>query len=159
MVSKESIITGAMLILITYTLGLSLVSQAFPAAQTSKTLSSAGSIQIQTTAEIGVYSNPECTISLTSLPWGTLEPGGSKNIDCYIKNEGSSAITLSLETSEWYPTSPDVTEYLTFDWNYNETPINPDAVVHITFTLTVSPDITADITSFSFDITIVGTSS
>jgi len=156
MVSKESIITGAMLILITYTLGLSLVSQAFPAAQTSRTLSSAGSIQIQTTAEIGVYSNSNCTIPLTSLPWGTLQPGGSQNMDCYIKNEGNSALTLFMETSDWYPTSPDVTEYLTFSWDYNGASIDPDAVVHVTFTLSVDASIEG-IPSFSFDITIIGT--
>jgi len=155
MVSKESIITGAILILITYTLGLSLVSQAFPATQTSKKLSSAGSIQIQTTAEIGVYSNPGCTESLTSLAWGTLEPGGSQNRDCYIKNEGTSALTLSMYPSGWNPANAD--DYLDLNWNYNGNPIDPDAVVPITFTLTVSPDIEG-ITTFSFDINIVGTS-
>jgi hypothetical protein len=155
MANKETIITGAMIILITYTLSLSLVSQAFPATQTTKTLSSAGSIQIQTSAEIGVYSNPQCTTPLTSLSWGTLEPGGSQTRDCYIKNEGDTALTLSLETSNWNPT--EAASHLTLNWNYNENPVDPDAVVHVTFTLSVSPNIQG-ITSFSFDINIVGTS-
>ena len=155
MVSKESIITGAMLILITYTLGLSLVSQAFPAAQTSQTLSSTGSIQIQTTVGIGVYSDSQCNNPLSSMAWGTLEPGGSQNVVCYIKNEGSAALTLSIYASNWNPASAE--NYLTLNWNYDSNPINPDAVVQITFTLTVSPDITG-ITTFSFDITIVGSS-
>jgi len=155
MMSKESIITGAMLILITYTLSLSLVSQAFPAAQTSKTLSSAGSIQIQTTVGIGVYSDSECTIPRTAMAWGTLVPGGSQNVVCYIKNEGSAASALSMYASNWSPASAE--NYLTLNWNYDSNPISPDAVVQITFTLTVSSDITG-ITSFSFDITIVGTS-
>jgi hypothetical protein len=151
--SKESIITGAMIILITYTLGLSLVSQAFPATQTNKTLSSTGSIQ--TTAEIGVYSDPQCNTALTSLPWGTLEPGGSQARVCYIKNEGNSALTLSMSTLNWYPANAE--DYLTLSWNYNGIPIDPDGAVQITFTLTVSLDIEG-ITSFSFDISIVGTS-
>jgi hypothetical protein len=155
MANKETIITGAMIILITYTLSLSLVSQAFPATQTTKTLSSAGSIQIQTSAEIGVYSNYQCTTPLTSLSWGTLEPGGSQTRDCYIKNEGDTALTLSLETSNWNPT--EAASHLTLNWNYNENPVDPDAVVHVTFTLSVSPNIQG-ITSFSFDINIVGTS-
>jgi hypothetical protein len=156
MVSKESIITGAMIILITYTLGLSLVSQAFPATQTTQTLSSSGSIQIQTTADIGVYSNPTCTTPKTSLSWGTLQPGGSQTQDCYIKNEGNTALTLSLQTSSW---SPSVAEsYLDLSWDYNGNPINADAVVHVTFTLSVDSGITG-VTTFSFDITIVGTSS
>jgi len=157
MVSKESIITGAMLILITYTLGLSLVSQAFPATQTGKTLSSTGSIQIQTTYGIGVYSDFGCTTPRTSMSWGTLEPGGSQNVICYIKNEGSAATTLSMYASNWDPESLATSNYLVLSWNYDSNPIDPDAVVQITFTLTVSPDITG-ITTFSFDITIVGTS-
>jgi hypothetical protein len=154
-ISKESIITGAMLILITYTLGLSLVTQAFPATQTSKTLSSTGSIQIQTTVGIGVYSNSECTTPLTSMAWGTLEPGGSQNAVCYIKNEGSAASTLSMYASNWNPTSAE--NYLTLSWNYDSNPISPDAVVQITFTLSVDSGITG-ITTFGFDITIVGSS-
>jgi len=151
--SKESIITGAMIILITYTLGLSLVSQAFPAEQTSRKLSSTGSIQ--TSAEIGVYSNFQCTTPLTSLSWGTLEPGESKAIVCHIKNEGTSALTLSMYPSGWDPT--DAGNYLTLSWNYNGNPINPDASVQVTFTLSVDASI-EDITTFSFDINIVGTS-
>ena len=155
MVSKESLITGAMIILITYTLGLSLVSQAFPAAQTSQTLSSTGSIQIQTTVGIGVYSDSQCNNPLTSMSWGTLEPGGSQNVVCYIKNEGNTPTTLTMYASNWSPASAE--NYLTLNWNYDSNPIDIDVVVQITFTLTVSPDITG-ITTFSFDITIVGSS-
>ena len=153
MVSKESIITGAILILITYTLGLSLVSQAFPAAQTSKTLSSTGSIQ--TSAEIGVYYDSGCNYPLTSLSWGTLEPGGSQAIVCHIKNEGNSALTLSMYPSGWDPT--EAADYLTLNWNYNGNPISPDASVQVTFTLSVDENIEG-ISSFSFDVNIVGTS-
>ena len=156
MISKESIITGAMLILITYTLGLSLISQAFPATQTSQTLSSSGSIQIQTTADIGIYSNSYCTIPLSSLTWGTLQPGGSQNIDCWIRNEGSTPLTLSMYVSNWFPESLATSNYLVVSWNYDSTTIHPDAAVQVTLTLTVSPDISG-ITNFSFDISIVGT--
>jgi len=157
MVSKESIITGAMLILITYTLGLSLVSQAFPAAQTSKTLSSTGSIQIQTTVGIGVYSDSECTIPRTAMAWGTLVPGGSQNVVCYIKNEGSAASTLSMYASSWDPESLATSNYLVLSWDYDGQSISPDGSIPVTFTLTVDADITG-ITTFSFDITIVGSS-
>ena len=156
MVSKESVITGAMFILITYTLGLSLVSQAFPATQTTQTLSSTGSIQIQTTADIGVYSDVGCTTPLTSLSWGTLQPGGSQDRDCYIKNEGNTPLTLSLQTTGWNPAAAE--NYLDLSWDYNGAPIGAGAVIHVTFTLSVDSGITG-VTTFSFDITIVGTSS
>ena len=93
---KELIITGAITVLLAYTMGLSLVSQTFPATQTSHTVSSTGSIL---TIGVGVYSDAECNNPLTSIPWGTLEPGESQNFVCYINNEGNSdstSITLSV---------------------------------------------------------------
>jgi len=152
MVSKESIITGAILILITYTLGLSLVSQAFPAAQTSKTLSSTGTIQ---TIGVGVYTTDQCSTPVTSIPWGKLEPGASQDFVCYIRNEGNSPTTLSLQTTNWSPSV--AATYLDLDWDYDNQPINSGASIPVTFTLMVDADITG-ITTFSFDITIIGTS-
>ncbi len=153
MIRKEFIISGAMIMLVTYTLALSLVSQTFPAGQATTTLSSTGTIQIQTTAGIGVYSNGQGTTSLTSLSWGTLQPGGTQNVTCYIKNEGNTATTLSLETSNWNSTPAQ--DYLDLSWNYNGTPIDPDVVVQISLTLTVDSNIQG-VSTFSFDITIVG---
>lgn len=150
---KESVITAAMLILLTYTLGLSLISQAFPADQASKTLSNSGLIQIQTTPGLGVYSDSQCTTPLTSLSWGTLQPGGSQTRDCWIKNEDDTALTLSLLTSGWSPAAAE--NYLDLSWNYDSQPINPGASVEITLTLSVDASITG-ITTFSFDITIIG---
>ena len=154
MKSKEFMITGAMLLLITYTLSLSLVNQAFPVGQSSATFSSAGAIQIQTTTGIGVYSDSQANTPLTSVSWGTLQPGGSQSVILNIKNEGSSATTLSLESSNWSSTTAET--YLGLSWNYNGNPINPDAVVQSTLTLTVDANIQG-VENFNFDITIVGT--
>ncbi len=110
MISKEHIITGAMLMLVTYTLGLSLIGQAFPVDQTTRTLSSTGSIQIQTTAGIGIYYDYQGNTALTSVSWGTLQPGGSQAVIIYIKNEGSSATIISLHSVG--PTSSAITAIL-----------------------------------------------
>jgi hypothetical protein len=72
---------------------------------------------------------------------------------CYIKNEGDLPSTLSMYTSNWNPSSTE--NYLTLSWNYDGRSINPDDSVQVTFTLNVDPSIEG-ITSFSFDITIVG---
>ena len=154
MPNKETIITGAMILLITYTLCLSLVSQVFPATQTSKTLSNTGSIQIQTSEGIGIYSDFACSNVMESMSWGTLEPGTSRDIVCYIRNEGSDPTTLSLETSNWIPT--EASTYLDLSWDYDDQPMSADDVIEVTFTLTVSASIDG-ITTFSFDITIIGT--
>jgi hypothetical protein len=153
MVKKEALITGAMLMLITYTLGLSLVTQAFPAGQTSQRLSSTGVIQIQTTVGIGIYSDYQCNTQLSSVSWGTLQPGQSNSVICYIKNEGNTQTTLSLQASNWSPAS--TSNYLALSWNYNNQPISPNQVVQVTLTLSVASNIQG-ITTFGFDITIVG---
>ena len=94
----------------------------------------------------------KCTTALSSVSWGTLEPGANKQISCYIKNEGNTPITLGLETSNWNPLT--AANYLTLTWNYNNQPINPTNSIAATLTLTVSPSITG-ITTFGFDISIV----
>ena len=154
MVRKETILTTSVILLIAYTMSLSLVSQAFPAAQTSTTLSNTGNIQIQASPGIGVYQNSQGTTLLTSLNWGTLEPGQNQTITTYIKNEGNTPITLTLQTSNWTPTSAQ--NYLTLTWNYNDQTINPNQTQQITITLEVDPN-TTGITNFSFNITILAT--
>ena len=154
MVNREAIITTSVIVLIAYTMSLSLVSQAYPATQTAATLSASGNIQIQASPGIGIYLNELATAPLTSLNWGTLEPGQNQNITMYIKNEGNTPITLSLQTSNWNPSAAQ--NYLTLTWNYNQTPINQDQTTQITLTLEVDPDITG-ITNYSFDITILAT--
>lgn len=150
--SKEAIITVSMITLIIYTLTLSLVGQAFPAQQTTKTLSSTGTIQ---TVGVGVYSDSQLTTPVTAITWGTLEPGASQDFVCYIRNEGNAPSTLTLAISNWSP--PAASSYLTLSWDYTGQSINPGSAVLVTFTLEVDPSITG-ITTFGFDITIIGSS-
>lgn len=152
MKSKEFIVAGAVLSLVAYTLGLSLVGQVLSAVQTSKTVSNSGTI---TAVGVGVYQDSGCTKALSSIDWGMLEPGSSNDKTCYIRNEGNSISTLSMSTSNWSPST--ASNYMTLSWNYGGQSINPNAVIQVMFTLTVSATING-ITSFSFDITIVGTS-
>lgn len=156
MKSKEHIISIAMLLLITYTASLSFVSQAFPAGQQSHTLSSTGNIQIQATTGVGIYSNYQCTSELTSLSWGTLEPGETSTITCYIKNEGDTTIILSLETSNWSPSS--ASNYLACFWDYNGAQIAAGQVATVNLSLSASAN-TQGITNFGFDVTIIGSGS
>ena len=152
MVRKEAVLASSMIVLVVYTLSLSFVSQAYTQGQNSKTLSSSGNIQIQTSEGIGVYQNSLATQPLNSLSWGTLQPGESQGITIYVKTEGSSAVNLSLLTSNWSPANAQT--YLALSWNYNNQPINPNEVAQVTLTLNVDPNIEG-ITNFSFDVTIV----
>jgi hypothetical protein len=125
--------------------------QVFPAGQTTLALPGTGSII--TTEGIRAYSNSECTVPQTSIQWGALEKGGSNSIIIYIRNEGDSPQTLSLVTSDWNPST--AANYLTASWNYNNQPLNPNAVIQITLTLTADPDIQA-ITTFTHNLLIIG---
>jgi hypothetical protein len=151
MVTKESLIAGTMIILIAYTVGLSLVNQASPVAQTARKLSSTGTIE---TIGVGVYTDTQCSCPMTSLQWGKLEPGGSQTVTCYIRNEGNLPSTLSMYTSNWNPSNSDT--YLSLSWDYGGQLIEPGKSTQVTFTLSVDANIEG-ITDFSFDITIVGT--
>jgi uncharacterized membrane protein len=151
MVQKENLLITSMILLITYTISISLVSQAYPQTQTTTTISATGNIQIQADPGIGVYQDQTGT-PLTQLNWGTLQPGENPTITTYIKNEGNVPITLSLQTDNWNPQTAQ--NYLTLSWNYNNQPLNPEETAQITLTLEIDPN-TTGITTFTFDITII----
>lgn len=142
----EIAVAAALVGLVVYTVSLSVLAS----LQTSKTVSTAGAVKA---IGVGVYWDNECNYPLSSIDWGVLEPASTKNVTCYIRNEGNSASTLSMYTSNWNPSN--ASDYITFSWDYAGQSLNPDEVVQVTFTLTVSSSI-AGITSFSFDIVIVG---
>ena len=146
----EGIVASAILVLVLYTLTLSVAGQVLSPVQTSRTVSNAGTVKA---IGVSVYWNSECTNPLSSIGWGMLEPGSSKNVTCYIRNEGNSASTLSMYTSNWNPSN--ASDYISLSWDYGGQPLNPDEVVQVMFTLSVSASIEG-ITSFGFDITIVG---
>lgn len=102
---------------------------------------------------VGVYWDSGCTDPVTSVDWGTVEPGSAEDVMVYIKNEGSAPVTLALETENWNP--PSVSTYMSLTWNYTGGITNVGEVVQVTFSLSVS-DTIEGITSFSFDIVIIG---
>ena len=104
---------------------------------------------------VGVYWDSGCTTPVSSIGWGMIEPNETKTSDpVYIRNEGNADVTLSMETTNWDPSA--ASGYITLGWDYAGGVISPDGVVQVTFTLSVSSNIEG-ITSFSFDIIIVGT--
>jgi len=102
---------------------------------------------------VGVYWDNVCSQTVPSIDWGSAEPGAVKNVTVYIRNEGNAPITLSLQTANWNPTN--ATNYISLSWNYGGQTIGPNQVVAVTLSLSISADIQG-ITTFSFDIVIVG---
>lgn len=152
--SKEFVVTGATLMLVAYTLALSLVGQVFPAFQTSRTVSNVGEVKA---IGVNLYRDIECTLSLSSIPWGFIEPGGTKNYNIYARNEGDYNIylTLDIDANSWIPT--EASNYLVLSWNYDNSTIIPDDVKEITLDLYCDPSVTG-VDTFSFDIIITGIS-
>lgn len=146
---KESIVAGAAVALVLYTLALTafgpLVSSAI---MNNKTVSSNGSVK---GVGVGIYWNQACTNATSSISWGTLDPGSNVNKTIYIRNEGNTAATLSMTTSNWNPTN--ASSYMTLSWNYGGQTLSVYQVVQVKLTLSVSSSVTG-ITNFSFDITI-----
>lgn len=146
---NEAIIIGVAFLLAVYTSVLSvLVIQASSSAQASKTFSNTGTVM---TVGVGVYWDTSCTNLVSSIDWGSLEPGASSDVTLYIRNEGSSASTISKYTSNWNPSN--AWAYITLSWDYAGQQIEQNEVIQVTMTLSISSSI-KEITSFSFDITI-----
>ena len=146
---KESIVAGAAVALVLYTLALTAFGPLVSSAITNnKTVSSNGSVK---GVGVGVYWNQACTNATSSISWGILDPGSNVNKTIYVRNEGNTASTLSMTTSNWNPTN--ASSYMTLSWDYGGQTVNVNQVVQVKLTLSVSSSVTG-ITNFSFDITI-----
>jgi hypothetical protein len=102
----------------------------------------------------GIYWDQSCKNRTLSFDWGSIEPGSNKTFTVYIQNEGDSAASLSMTTSNWAPSS--APSYMTLNWNYSGQILNAGQLIPLQLILAVSPNATG-ITQFSFDTTIATT--
>ena len=99
----------------------------------------------------GIYWDQACMNKTFSLKWGQIEAGSSNNLTVYVRNEGNSAVSLSLSTSNWVPsTTP---RYMTLNWSYANQVLKTNEVIPIELTLTISPKIEGT-TDFSYVTTV-----
>ena len=136
-----------------YALIASVVAATFVMAllTTQKTISGTGAMKA---VGVGVYWDLSCTNATSSLNFGLLESGESKNFTLYLKNSGNSPLTLSMTTQNWNPST--ASSYMTLTWNREGQQVSPGQVIQFVITLSVSPSVTG-ISSFSFDTKITGT--
>lgn len=149
---KERIVVGAAVALVIYTLTLSALGPIVSSALTNRTIANSGSVS---GVGVGVYWDQAATNPVSSINWGILDPGSNVNKTVYIKNEGNTAATLSLTTSNWSPAN--ASNYMTLTWDYGGQSLNANQIIQVKLTLTVSASVTG-ITNFSFDITITANS-
>lgn len=102
---------------------------------------------------VGVYWDSGCSNTVTSVNWGTVAPGSTNDVTVYVKNEGNAAETLSSTAESWNPST--ASTYMSLTWDYAGQVIGVGEVVQVKLSLSVSEAIEG-ITSFSFDIVIIG---
>jgi uncharacterized repeat protein (TIGR01451 family) len=117
----------------------------------TSTVSNSGNI---TAVGVGVYSDSGCTTVLSSISWGTLNPGDTKTYTLYVKNTGTVSITLTMAVTNWNPSS--ASSYITVNWDKQNSVLAAGSSVKATLTLVVSSNISS-VTDFSFDVTVTGT--
>ena len=150
MVRKETVVAGAMLTIIAYTISLSFVGQVLSQNQTTTTVPNIGTVQ---GIGVGIYWDYECTNSVSTIDWGVLEPGASKNVVCYVRNDGDVSLTLSMFTDNWTPA--EAASHISLSWDQSGQTLNPDQKRLVELTLSVFESVEG-ITNFSFDIIVVG---
>jgi hypothetical protein len=106
------------------------------------------------TVGVGVYWDMACSQVVSVIDWGIMEPSAVKNVTVYVRNEGNSPTTLSLQKDNWNPAN--ASSYISLSWNYLGQAIATNSVIPVTLTLSISSDIQG-INSFSFDIIISAT--
>jgi hypothetical protein len=103
---------------------------------------------------VGIYWNQACTNRTLSFDWGLISPGSNSTVMVYIRNEGDSAVSLWMATSNWTPHV--ASGYMTLSWTYSGRILSADEVIPMELILNVSPTVSG-ITDFSFDIVITAT--
>jgi len=117
----------------------------------TRTISNTGNVKA---IGVGVYWDSGCTNVTSSINWGAVDPGVTKNVTIYVKSEGSVVVKLSMTTANWNPAS--ASSYVTLSWNRENYVLSSGSVVQAVLTLSVSSTISG-VLNFSFDIIITGT--
>jgi hypothetical protein len=120
----------------------------------SQTISSSGTVIIVSSPNLGVFSDSQCTQTLSSFDWGSIEPGASVTKTIYIKNTGDVQLTLAMVSSGWGPSAAE--NFMDLTWNREDYALAVGQTTAAVLTLTVDSDIN-DITVFNVDIVISGT--
>ena len=151
--NRDKKIVLTLILLLISVLAISLVNPAISKKSNNngRKLSSNGAIKEITGIE--TYWDSKGTNKVTSIEWGSLEPGTQKTVTIFVRNLEKNQIILNYHTSNWMPS--EITDYLTLKWDYNGQAIKFREIVQVIFTLVVSENLEASGT-FDFDITIVG---
>jgi hypothetical protein len=103
---------------------------------------------------VSLFWDRACTSDVTSIDWGTVVPGGSVDKYLYVRNNGTTAGTLSISCSDFVPET--AASYMTLVWNCSGYVLSRDSVICAKLTLLVRSNITG-VSDFSFGILVQST--
>jgi hypothetical protein len=136
----------------------------FTTTEVTESIQSGGTIHVSDGLSISVPVKPdapatpepkfgEIKVNTISLTWGEVTPGGTSTQEIIVTNTLATPTQISLSSSNWVPS--EFQQYMTLTWDYNGVPIQPSQSISVYLQLEVNPNI-ADITSFTFDVDILG---
>jgi hypothetical protein len=105
------------------------------------------------TFQVTAWQDPNCTTALTEINWGTIYAGETKTFTAYIKTEANKNATVYSWADEWNPNG--IQQYLTYNFDKNNTVIPPVIPLQVVFALTVSEQIPLIYYNFTFTIHVV----
>lgn len=104
--------------------------------------------------QLNIYSDSACRNKLDAINWGSFMVGQQVNKTVYIKNAGTTPLTLTLAKTNWNPQSISIS--FTCVWNQEKTVLSPNQIIAATLTLTSNGNFSVP-TSFSMNVVITGT--
>ncbi len=115
-----------------------------------QTIQSGGQLE---TAGVCVFWEETCTNNVSSIDWGSLEVGATKEATVYISNDGGTPVTLNMTTDNWSPAL--ASYYIELSWNREDYVLKSGSVAKTVLTLAVARNVQG-FTEFNFDIIISG---
>src|SRR3990170_8992956 len=95
LINSKLAVTIVMVIGVT---GLFLTLLASGVLISTKTITSSGTV---VSVNVGIYLDNACQQPVTSLNWGSISPRSSATLVVYVKNTGTTLITLSMMKTNW----------------------------------------------------------
>jgi hypothetical protein len=116
------------------------------------------SVRVPTKAQVkcvgvDVFADVDCTVSVTQIDWGFLDPGQTKDYSVYVESQSNVEMTLTMATEDWNPSN--ATAVVGLSWDCQGRQVGAGTVVLANFVLTVSQT-TDGLSGFTFTIVITG---
>jgi hypothetical protein len=120
------------------------------------TLQAGNTITIKSQATFGnvsasLYKDIGATTPLSAIDWGKLDPGNSRTVTMYIKNEGTSSLTASFSYGNFTPST--VSQYVTYISDLSSSSLNAGRIRRFSITINVANGVSG-IPSFTNDLVI-----